>query len=65
MGNVGKGTAVDQGGGALQRLHQIGLDGVLQQGRHGALGLQVVGGDRLAVIGVGHHDAAQPRLQVA
>ena len=65
MGDVGEGTAVDEGGGMLQRLDQVGLQGVLQQGGHGALGLQVVGGDRLAVIGVGHDHPAQACLQVA
>ena len=40
--------------GALQGLHQVGLHGVLQQGGHSALGLQVVGGDGLAVEGVGN-----------
>ena len=37
VGDVGEGAAVDKGGGALQRLHQVGLEGVLQQGGHGAL----------------------------
>ena len=40
------------------------LQGVLQQGGHGPLRLQVVGGHRLAVVGVGHDDAAQLLLQV-
>ena len=64
MGDVGEGAAVDKGGGPLQSLDQIGLQSVLQQGGHGPLRLQVVGGHRLAVVGVGHDDAAQLLLQV-
>ena len=64
VGDVGKGPAVDEGGGALQGLDQIGLHGVLEQGGHGALGLQVGGGHGLVVVGVGHHHPAQPGLQV-
>ena len=53
MGDVGKGAAVDQGRGVLQRLHQIGLDGVLEQRRHGALrpsGRAAVTGSPLSVV---------------
>ena len=39
VGDVGEGSAVDEGGGALQGLDQVGLQRVLQQRRHGALGL--------------------------
>ena len=64
VGDVGEGAAVDEGGGALQGLDQVGLEGVLQQGRHGAFGLEVVGGDGLAVVGVAHDDAGQALLEV-
>src|SRR5699024_3454664 len=60
----GEGTAVDQSGGVLQGLHQVGLDGVLQEGSHGTLGLQIGGGDGLVGVGVAHNHAAQPLLQV-
>ncbi len=49
---------------SLQRLHQIGLDGVLEQRSHGALSLQVMGRDRLTLMVVAHKDAAQTRLQI-
>ena len=55
MGDVGKGAPVDQGRRSLQRLHQIGLDRILEQRRHGPRRLQVVGGDGLVLIGVAHH----------
>ena len=65
MGNVGKRAAMHKGRGVLQGLHQVGLQRVLQQRSHCALGVQVTGGDGLAVAGVGNHQASQARLQVA
>ncbi len=64
MGDVGERAAVHEGRGALQRLHEVRLQGVLQKRGHGALGLQVVGRDRRVIVGVAHHDAAQTLLQV-
>ena len=64
VGDVGERSAVDEGGGAFQRLDQIGLDGILQQGGHSPLSPQVVGCDRPPVIGIGHNHAGQARLQV-
>ena len=64
MGDVGKGTPVDQGRRSLQRLHQIGLDRILEQRRHGPRRLQVVGGDGLVLIGVAHHHPSQARFQI-
>ena len=55
---------MDEGGGALQGLDQVGLQGVLQQGSHSPFRLQIVGGHRPAVVGVGHDNAAQLLLQV-
>ena len=64
MGNVGEGAAVNEGRGMLQSLHQVGLQGVLQKSRHCALGLQVMSGDRLAVIGIGHDHTGKTGLEV-
>ena len=64
VGDIGEGAAVDKGGGALQRLHQIGLQGVLQQRRHGAHGLQVARGHGFVVVGIAHDDAGKPLLQI-
>ena len=36
MGDVGERPAMDEGRVALERLHEVGLDGVLEQHRHGA-----------------------------
>lgn len=41
MSNIGEGTAVDKRGRTLERLHQIGLERILEQGRHGTLSLKV------------------------
>ena len=36
VGDVGEGTAVDDGGRVLEGLHQVGHEGVLEQDGHGA-----------------------------
>ena len=64
VGDVGEGPAVDKRGGVLQGLDQVGLEGVLEQGGHSALGVQVAGGDGLLIIGVAHHQTGQTLLQV-
>ncbi|CAN4037168.1 Transcriptional activator FtrB, partial [Dysosmobacter welbionis] len=64
VGDVGKGSAVDQGRSMLQRLNQIGLQSVLQQGRHGAGRLQVGSSHRGVIIGVAHHDPPQTGFQI-
>ena len=65
VGDVGEGTAVDKGGGALKGLDKIGLNGVLQKGGHGALGLQLAAGDGLPFKAVSHHDAGKTLFQIA
>ena len=64
MGNIGKGAAVDKGGGPLQRLDEIGLDGILQERSHGPFCLQIVSCDRIPVIGVGDDDPGESGLQI-
>ena len=62
--NVRKGAAVHKGGRALERLHEVRLERVLQQRRHRALRLQIAGGHGLSVVGVAHDDARELRLQI-
>ena len=62
--DVGEGAAVDERGRALERLHEVRLERVLEQRSHGAFGMQIVSGDGLVVEGVAHHDAAEALLQV-
>ena len=64
MGDVGERPAVHERGRMRQRLHQIRLDGVLQQRSHCALRVQLSRRDRSFVIGVGHDELRQPFLEV-
>ena len=64
MGDISEGAAVHKSGRVLKRLHQVGLDGIFEERRHGTLGLEVRRGDGLAAVGVCHHHAAQARLEV-
>ena len=64
VGDVGKGAAVDDGRVVLQRLHQVGFDGVFEQGGHGAMGVQVTGTDGGLLTGVAHDDVAQAFFEV-
>ena len=64
VGDVGERAAVDQCRGPGDGLHQVGLDGVLQQQGQCALHAQVRHGDRGPVIGVAEGDAAQPFAQI-
>ena len=65
MRNVRKRTAMDKGRRAFERLHKVGLERVLQQGRHSALGLQIVCSDRLSVKGVGNDHPAKAGFQIS
>ena len=62
--DIGERTAMDEGGRAFQRLHQVRRDRVLQQRRHGAVRLEVAGADRLTVARIGDDDVAEPLLEV-
>ena len=64
MGDIGEGAAMHQSRGAGEGLHQIGREGIAQQGGHGALGLEVLGGDGGAIAGVADDDAAKPGLEI-
>ena len=64
VGDVRERAAVDERRRALQRLHQVRFERVLQKRRHSALGLEVVGRDGLAVIGIRHNDSAEPGLKI-
>ena len=64
MGDVGERAAMDEGGIALQGLHEIGRERVLEQHGHGAGGLEVGGEHRLAVAVVARDHLAQALLEV-
>jgi hypothetical protein len=65
MGDVREGTTMDKGRVTLQGLHQIRLQGILQQGAHSPFGLKVMSGHGLIIIGVAHHDTPQTLFQVS
>ena len=65
MGDIGEGTAVDKRRRALERLHQIGLERILEQCGHSSLGLKVAGADGLAGIAIADNDLAQALLKIA
>ena len=64
VGDIGKGSAVDECGSALKGLDEVGLDGVLQKSSHRADSLEVARGDGLSVVGVRNDNAGKTRLQV-
>ena len=64
MRDVGERTAVHERRRVFERLHEIGLERVLQQSRHGALGLELAGANGLAVVGVADHDLPEALLEV-
>ena len=64
LGDVGERAGMDERGVALERLHEVRLDGVLEEHRHGAAGADVVGRQRLARLAVAEGDAAEALAQV-
>ena len=56
MGDVGEGTAVDEGRGMLGGLCEVGLDGVQQQHGDGASDAEIPHGEGLAALGVAQED---------
>ena len=64
MRDVGERAAVHERRRALERLHQVRLQRILQERAHGALSVQVVRGDGRVIVGVAHYDAAQALLQI-
>ena len=59
MGDVGERPAVDEGGLALERLHEVRLDGVLEEDGHRAGRLELLGDDGLALPRVPDRDRAE------
>ena len=64
VGDVREGAAVHQAGGALEGLDEVGLDRVLHQGGHRALGLEVARVNRLARVVIGDQNIAEALLEV-
>ena len=64
VSQVGKRPAMHEHGGTLQGLHQVGLQGVAQQHRHGAGHFQVGSRHRSAGLVGGHDDRLQTSDEV-
>lgn len=64
MGDIGERPAMDEGGRALQRLHQVRHQRIAQQHRHRALGVELGRRDRALAAGAADDDAPQPFLQI-
>ena len=64
MRNVGKRAAVDQHRGVFEGLHEVRLDRFLHDHGRGPVNMEVLDGNRLAFICVGHDAAADPFLEI-
>ena len=64
MRDVRERTAVDEGQIVLERLNDVGFDGVFQQGCHCAIGFQITCAHRFAPSVQADHDLAESRLEV-
>ncbi len=64
VGDVAERSGVDDDGGVLDRLEQVRLERLAHDDGHGARTLQVLGGHRLAVVGVADDDAAEAGAHV-
>ena len=64
MRDVGERAAVDEGGRAFERLHQVGRQRVLEQRGHRAMRLEVAGAHGFAVARIADDDVGEPLLEV-
>ena len=65
MGDVAEGAGVHEDRSVLERLQQVGLDGIAHDDRHGPGRLELLGGDGLAARRVAHDDPPHALAQVA
>ena len=62
--NIGERAPVNEGRRALQRLHQIGRDRLLEQRGHGAMRLEVASAHGLSVACIADNDIAEAFLEI-
>ena len=62
--NIGEGATVNESGRALERLHKVRRDRLLEQRGHGAVRLQVTRADRFAIARIGNDDVAEALFQI-
>ena len=64
MGDIGEGTAVDEGWRVLRRLYEVRVEGIAQQHCDGSRHTKVAHTERLAVGSDAQHDVLDTSLQV-
>ena len=64
MGDIGEGSAMHESGRTLERLDEVRRQRIPQQGRHGAVGLEVARGHGALIPALGDDDPAQPLPQI-
>ena len=64
MRDVCERTPVDKRRVVLERLHQVRLQCVLEEDRHGPVRIEVFGQDRLLFAGIADHDFPESALQI-
>ena len=65
VGDVAERPAMDERRVVLERLHEVGHHGVLQEDGHGAGRLQLLGAHQLTIAGLADQHPAEPALEVA
>ena len=65
MGDVGKRTAMDDGGGVFGRLHEVRADGILEEHHDGTCHTEVAHGEGLAFIGVAQENIFNAATEVS
>ena len=64
VGDVREGASVDEDGGTLKSLHQVGLDRILHEDSKGSRDANVVSSDRIAALARGDDHRTKPLLHV-
>ena len=64
MCNIGKRASMHYGRGMLQRLDQVGLQGILKQGCHRTYGMDISRSNRPSVKGIGNYHTGKTFLQI-
>ena len=64
MSNICEGTAMDKGRYLFQGLYQVRFQGILHEGSHGPLGVDITGSNRFVIIGVAYDDPGKSFLHI-
>ena len=64
MSNICEGAAMDKGRYMFQGLYQVRFQGILHEGSHGPLGVDITGSNRFVIIGVAYDDPGKSFLHI-